>query len=398
MQMLAGQLAQRGWEVIFGIAWGRKFNDPKNVEYLTKGYKTYLMDARTGTEEGRVHSIVDTIKRAKPDVVLVNNLISAFEAVKRARKNDNQFYFIASNSGTVPEQTECLLKNMSVLDRVICVSKRTSDIMQQYAKGKVIHIPNGVPVSDHALSHKSRSAIGYAGRLTLDKKVDDLLEYWKKVRGIKKDLKLYVAGSGSLEKDFQELAKEDPNVRFLGCLTRDELYGNFYPNIDIFVHFSEAEGFGLSICEAMMHGCVPVVSQFKGMKETKLLLPTENCQSFSIGDIDSAVKRTEELIENEELYQKLSAAAKSHVQVNFSDETVGKKWKEMLERCFEAPPVEEDQKNMRIGKKEKYKEALRKILRRRVPHATAREEWLHWENSKDLDRKRLKEIKEAFSK
>ena len=78
MKMISKALRSFGWEVIFGIVWGRKYNSPKNIEHITRGYKTYLMDGRTGTEEGRIQAIMRTIKKSKPDVILLNNLLSTF--------------------------------------------------------------------------------------------------------------------------------------------------------------------------------------------------------------------------------------------------------------------------------------------------------------------------------
>ncbi|ASS48560.1 MAG: hypothetical protein A3D31_07610 [Candidatus Fluviicola riflensis] len=49
------------------------------------------------------------------------------------------------------------------------------------------------------------------------------------------------------------------NVRFLGRLTQDELRGIYASNL-FYMQLSSFEGFGCSLCEAMLSGCIPIGS------------------------------------------------------------------------------------------------------------------------------------------
>jgi len=50
-----------------------------------------------------------------------------------------------------------------------------------------------------------------------------------------------------------------PNVTFTGRLTDDELF-DYYRQASVYVQASRHEGFGLSVAEAMLAGCVPVTT------------------------------------------------------------------------------------------------------------------------------------------
>lgn len=64
-----------------------------------------------------------------------------------------------------------------------------------------------------------------------------------------------------------ELRKVAPrNVQFLGFLSRDQL-AEYYKRAKVYVQASSHEAFGLSVAEAMLAGCVPVVTKAGALPE-----------------------------------------------------------------------------------------------------------------------------------
>jgi glycosyltransferase involved in cell wall biosynthesis len=68
--------------------------------------------------------------------------------------------------------------------------------------------------------------------------------------------------------DAGDALREDspPNVQLTGWLEDDDLE-DYYRRAAVYVQASEHEGFGLSVAEAMLAGCVPVVSQAGALPE-----------------------------------------------------------------------------------------------------------------------------------
>jgi len=57
-----------------------------------------------------------------------------------------------------------------------------------------------------------------------------------------------------------------PNVTFTGRLS-DEALNDYYRQASVYVQASRHEGFGLSVAEAMLAGCIPVVTRAGALPE-----------------------------------------------------------------------------------------------------------------------------------
>ena len=92
-----------------------------------------------------------------------------------------------------------------------------------------------------------------------------------------------------------------PNVKFLGRMNASELM-NYYNQSPYYLQLSNFEGFGVALCEAMLCGCIPIVSNVNDMpnivKDTGYILKTN--------DVELLIKLLEQIVakENNELGQK----------------------------------------------------------------------------------------------
>lgn len=383
---LYGQLERKGWVATVALAWGQVFNDPRRFEALNAGIRTVRMDGRTGSEEGRIKAIARAIEKVNPSLVIHNNLNSGFEAVRRLRSKGMFFPLVVLNHGALPEHAACLLANQDVIDHVVCVNRLSSLVMSSVADGfppeRIHYIPNAVPGPTSASKRSTNQIkrVGYAGRLVEDKGFQDIFPFFRSLAKLDSFIELWVAGEGPLAAELKALGEEFPGrVKYLGNVTGDTLYRDFYPAIDILIHFSSSEGWSLTMGEAMANGVVPVTSAFRGVYTEALLREGYNALLFPIGDSDSASRIVFELLRNEEKLNEMSRRASEVILTEFTLEHFGDNWSSELSRFVEdySTSRQSQKQNIYIKKsnRESYKEMARQLLRRRFHHQFATEEW-----------------------
>lgn len=89
--------------------------------------------------------------------------------------------------------------------------------------------------------------VGYLGQLDRRKRVDLLIEAYKKSQ---LPGELWIGGTGPEESHLKGLAGDDLRIKFLGRVPDANLV-DFYNNLDVFVFPTWMEGYGLPIVEAM---------------------------------------------------------------------------------------------------------------------------------------------------
>lgn len=109
---------------------------------------------------------------------------------------------------------------------------------------------------------------GYAGRITRDKGINELLEAFKSVLEEKK-AKLLLVGDfdneGTIKKELKEWAQSCQDVIFTGW-TSDVV--KYYCAMDVFMSLSYREGFGLVVIEAAAMGTPGIVTDVPGQIDT----------------------------------------------------------------------------------------------------------------------------------
>jgi glycosyltransferase involved in cell wall biosynthesis len=394
LETLVPELEKLGWDVTVGLAWGNKFHDPERVEKLRPRLKFVRMDGRTGTEQGRVQAIRSAIESTQAGTVILNCLNSGFEAVRQERQAGRRLRLLATNHGNFPKQGACLLSHRDSIDLCVCLGRQSINAMtaspHAFHPDRIRHIANSVPTAlspDKASRPQTPFRIGFAARLDHEprKRIADLILFANQLHERLTGCELWIAGDGSAEALVQEAAARNPQaIRYLGPLTRKELYNSFYPELDVFLNFSSNEAFGLSIAEAMAHGVVPVTSRFVGLESEGLVLEGKNALVFPVGDVNSAIEHVIALQQDSDLLSVLSQNARQHIAENFSPEQSALIWDRELKRVCtlpELPLVSEAPDGVqpgRFGLSERIWETLRRWTRRRVPHQSAGEEWPHY--------------------
>ncbi|WP_186742619.1 glycosyltransferase family 4 protein, partial [Spirosoma utsteinense] len=117
-------------------------------------------------------------------------------------------------------------------------------------------------------------------------------------------------------------------VSFLGKMSHANILSNLLSS-SVLLHTSLEESFGMVLVEAMNYGLPIVAGKSSGavpwvVKEAGIMI--------NLSDIDEISDALEELLTNEDLYNKLSANGKKNVADRFSLDFVAKKYMELYEK------------------------------------------------------------------
>ena len=130
--------------------------------------------------------------------------------------------------------------------------------------------------------------VGFVGRLTEQKGIDELQRAWQTIKLSYPDARLLMVGEGDqrepLPANLQQKLREDPTILFTGHV---EKMANYYALMDFLVLPSHREGFGNVVIEAAAMGKAAVVSRVTGLKDavvgnkTGLFCEPKNVESLT---------------------------------------------------------------------------------------------------------------------
>ena len=112
------------------------------------------------------------------------------------------------------------------------------------------------------------------------------------------------------------------------------IYAKIRESVGCTLVTTKSESFGNTFIESMVCG-VPVVAS-KMMPVTELVQQGKTGLLYRGQNVDDAGKQIQTLLNDSELHQKMSTAAITHVQENFSIQTVAKQYVELLRRLVQT--------------------------------------------------------------
>ncbi len=159
-----------------------------------------------------------------------------------------------------------------------CVTASTSKIRRDVDHRKLpvgIELETFTPKSD-SLVEDSRPIVGYSGRMTIKKNIDEILH----VAAETPDCRYVLVGEGPARPALERQAPD--NVEFRDFLPREQL-PTFYSSLDVFVTASTCDTLGLSTLEANACGTPVAAANVQPFRET---IGPENGARFEYGDLD----------------------------------------------------------------------------------------------------------------
>jgi glycosyltransferase involved in cell wall biosynthesis len=207
--------------------------------------------------------------------------------------------------------------------KIICVSKQVESTLfgwMSSIKGKTKVIPNAVFVSELLNpNHLKIYDILFVGRLSQAKGIDILLKAVKILKNkYSKYLKIAIVGDGPLKENLNNLAVElgvNGEVKFLGVRKDIE---ELMVSSKIFIIPSRWEGLPMVVLEAMSRGMSIIATTVGGIPE--VIKNGKEGILISPEDPETLAQAINNLLENEELQEKLSQAAYEKVREKYSIE------------------------------------------------------------------------------
>lgn len=178
---------------------------------------------------------------------------------------------------------------------------------------------------------KGRKIVFFIGRHVLHKGIQDLIEAEQL---IKNDCYIFIGGVGPITDEMKAICKSN-RVEFVGRLS-DQEKKCYYHAADIFAFpsYTKAEGFGLTLAEAMYCNAVPVTYTIEGSgvnwvslhEVTGLEVPNRNVAEYA--------KAIDELLSDDKKRNDFAETAHQRIVENFTIEkeilNLKKKYKELL--------------------------------------------------------------------
>ena len=384
---------QSGWTVEYGLALGRRYNQPEQfLDHHRYIRAPHVMDGRAATPAARGQAVGKVLSRVRPDVVMPLAVGDALAAVNEQRHRGLATRILVPlhslHAGTLAD----VAQHHSTIDMVAVVS----GLLDRWARRnfdahppRVQWIRNGVPgpsVSQQP-APPSLLRIGYVGRLENQvKRACDVPSITAALaaRGVR--FSLSIAGDGPARAEMEatlEALSGSMQVQFHGHRSRSFLYQDVYPKLDCLLLTSSSEGSPLAVIEAMQHGVIPVVSQFFGIASEGLLHSERNCLTFPVGDIDAASRQLERLARDAGLRRRLSSQARASVHPRYHAGTMHKGWVDVLSDLINRPPLTPNHLPQReiFGRLDRWRmpsslaSSIRRFLPQHSPAAGGFDEW-----------------------
>lgn len=391
LEALAEGLPSRGFEVVFGLAKGLRFHDPRKFAEALPAIRGVELDARSGTIYGRQRALRRAVREVDPDIVLIARLFDAYPVCAALKNAGQRLRLAVTVQAYEPEYFADLRAYGDWVDVLVTSGNliaNAASSLTGFPRERIRSIPGGVLPPSRLVAHDDTRPLrlGYVGRVEqLQKRVLDLAGFCDELRRRGVRFTLDVAGDGSA---LPELRARLPEARFHGWLSREELYARVYPELDVLVHFADFEGITIAPREAMAHGVVPVVSRFTGLAVEGQFVDGVNALTFDVGDVRAAADAVQRLDTDRALLRELSANARESQQGINSHEGAIDAWAEALRLALELPqrrgtvlPPQPRDRGALSALPPPVAELVRSV--RRVPHEDAGSEWPHWSGLRD---------------
>jgi len=195
-------------------------------------------------------------------------------------------------------------------------------------------IPNCVDVQRFQVSARRRAAarqqwgiaehdevIGSVGRLSVQKRPEELLAIFAHLAKTRPRLKLLLVGAGPLESSLRDLVRRQRlsrRVIFTGFQANVE---SIIPAMDLHLLVSRREGFGIATIEAMACGVPALATRVPGSED--ILQGSAGGLLLAPGDIENAVATISTLLDDAERRKEMGRQGRAEVEARYAVPVVG---------------------------------------------------------------------------
>ncbi len=349
LEHLCDHLTRSGeWRPVVGIVRGLRVHDAAVWRAAHPKLETVEIDGRGLNSEGRIRATMRAVQKIRPDILVPLIVVDAHDAACRLKLAGDPLRYLLAMHGNLPRQIGDTQRLAPFADAAVACGKLTERLAAWAGipADRLGYIANAAAMADVQPRFEKRSPetpirLAYVGRMTAeDKRVLDMVGVVDQLVKRQIAFTLDVVGDGpdrdELKRSIEGLAP-DGAITFHGARDADYLYGEIYPQLDALLLFSESEAFGIVLVEAMMHGVVPVVSDFLGRQSEQLAITDDTSLVFPVGDSNAAADQVERLAADRDLLQHLARRGYEKVIGRYSWEHCLEDWRAALDCCLEMP-------------------------------------------------------------
>ncbi|MFI0483562.1 glycosyltransferase [Actinomadura sp. 9N215] len=355
---LARLLAGRGDRVtLVGITRGtRPFHHGRDgsyaVEVLHRDWRPPAMAWRPATPRQRLDAVArgrDLWRRAvqrrgaarlselfagaRPGAVVIAAQVWAMEWVRLADTSGLRVVGMSHESYAATRASSRyrrVREHYADADRMLALTAEDADAWARGGMTNVDHIPNALHVTPDVHPTLDLPVVACVGRLSYEKGVDLLLEAWERVSARRPGWRLHVYGSGPDDERLRaraDAAGLSGSVEFRGVVADVE---EALVEVSIFALPSRAEGFPMSVLEAMAYG-LPTVA-FDCAPGVRALLGAGHGGGVLVepGDTATFAQELERLIDDPDLRRVLGGEARASV-LRFHPDAVLARWDRLFD-------------------------------------------------------------------
>ncbi len=316
---------------------------PKDIRYIpvSMGRGVSLSGISAVFSLGKIFKTeqFDMIVYATPNAALYSSVAGAFCAVKRRIYCQWGIRYVGF-SGTsrrvfkILEKLTCRLSTninaVSALNRAFAIAEGLykADKAQVVGNGGTIGVDlTQYDISRYAEFRQNKRAelgvdnafvLGFVGRLSRDKGTEELLRATKRLSQ-KMRVRLVCVGTDELRRqdipdDIRQWA-QDSGVLILTGEKSPEEVKEYYAAMDVYVHPTYREGFGMVLQEAGAMACPVITTRIAGASE--VLQEGVSCLLCEPRDVDSLYQAIRSLCDDRERCAQMGRAARAYVEERY---------------------------------------------------------------------------------
>ncbi|TDC44537.1 glycosyltransferase family 4 protein, partial [Actinomadura sp. KC345] len=329
----AVEVLHRGWRPP-AMAWRpRRLRERLNVS--ARGRDRW----RAAAQRRGAARLSELFAAARPGSVVIAAQVWAMEWVRLADTRGLRVVGMSHESFAATRRSSRyrrVKENYADVDRLLVLTAEDADAWARDGMTNVDYIPNALHVTPTVHPTLDLPVVACVGRLAPEKGIDLMLEAWERVSARHPGWRLHVYGGGP---DGEELrgrvraAGLSGSVEFRGVVADVE---EALVEASVFALPSRAEGFPMSVLEAMAYGlptvafdCAPGVRALTGEGRGGVLVEP--------GDTAAFARELERLIEDPDLRRALGAEARAAV-LRFHPDAVLARWDRLFDLLHREPP------------------------------------------------------------
>ncbi len=209
-------------------------------------------------------------------------------------------------------------------DCLVAPTDFAARLARRYTRRPIFVVSNGIHLPAHGTAEDERAAsmrrrllsgrrylLSYMGRLTHEKRPEDLLVIFSELRRLRKDVRLAVAGTGPLRKALERQAARlglADEVRFLGYVSGNEKQ-DLLAASDLFLMPSPTELQSIATLEAMAQGCAVAAAEVETSAVGELVQMSDCGICYRPGSLEEAAAEISRLLGRPDELQRLKRNA-----------------------------------------------------------------------------------------